>query len=171
MPHMTIRTPAAGELTALQDIELASGRAFADIGMQAIADDPPPTLTTFAAYRDAGHAWVATDGHDHPIAFILAELVDGDAHIAQVSVHPDHAHHGIGAALIEHVAAWARSRGLPALTLTTFTDVPWNGPYYTRLGFRPIPDADLAPELRAIREDEAGRGLDAWPRTAMIRPL
>ena len=40
-------------------------------------------------------------------------------------------------ALIEHVAGWARAHGSPALTLTTFTEVPWNAPYYERLGFRP----------------------------------
>lgn len=171
MPAMTIRTPADGELPALQEIEVAAGRPFAAIGMALIADDPPPSLTTFAAYRDDGRAWIATDPSDRPIAFILADIVDGDAHITQVSVHPDHAHQRIGAALIEHVATWARHRGLPALTLTTFTDVPWNGPYYARLGFHPVPDADLPPELRAIRAEETGRGLDRWPRTAMLRQL
>lgn len=168
---MNIRHPTADELTVIQDIEVASGRQFGDIGLQTIADDPPPGAATLAGYRDAGRAWVATDGHDRPVAFLIADLVDGDAHIAQVSVHPGHARRGIGAALIEHLAAWARERGLPALTLTTYTDVPWNGPYYARLGFRPIPDADLTPELRAIRAEEIGRGLDRWPRTAMIRDL
>lgn len=171
MPGMTIRTPGAGELPGIQAIELAAGRPFADIGMTAIAADPPPDLTTLAAYRDDGRAWVATDSHDHPVAYLLADIVDGDAHIAQVSVHPASARRGIGAALIDHAAAWARDRGLPALILTTFAHVPWNGPYYARLGFRPIPEAELAPGLRAIREEEARRGLDRWPRTAMIREL
>lgn len=171
MPGMTIRPPATGELPTLQNIELAAGRPFAGLGMHAVADDAPPTIAAFAAYRDAGRAWVATGPDDRPVAFVLADIVDGDAHIAQVSVHPDHARHGIGATLIEHVATWARHRGLPAVTLTTFTDVPWNGPYYTRLGFHPVPDADLPPQLRAIREEETRRGLDRWPRTAMLRQL
>lgn len=168
---MTIRPPTVGELTVIQDIEVASGRQFGDIGLRIIADDPPPPVSTLAGYRDAGRAWVATDEHDRPVAFLIADIVDGDAHISQVSVHPDHARQGIGAALIEHVAAWARERGLPALTLTTYTDVPWNGPYYARLGFHPVPDADLPPELRAIRAEETARGLDLWPRTAMHRDL
>lgn len=171
MPHVTIRPPTTAELPILRDIESAGGQAFAAIGMRLIADDPPPPVATFAAYRDNGRVWVATDADDRPVAFVLADVVDGDAHISQVSVHPDHAGHRIGAALIEHVAAWARDRGLPALTLTTYTDVPWNGPYYARLGFHPIPDAGLAPELRAIRTEEISRGLDRWPRTAMIREL
>lgn len=171
MPRVTIRPPTTDELPILREIESAGGQAFAAIGMRLIADDPPPPVATLAAYRDDGRVWVATDADDRPVAFVLADVVDGDGHISQVSVHPDHAGRRIGAALIEHVAAWARDRGLPALTLTTYTDVPWNGPYYARLGFRPIPDADLTPELRAIRAEEIGRGLDRWPRTAMIRDL
>jgi hypothetical protein len=38
--------------------------------------------------------------------------------------------------------AWAQRHGLAALTLTTFTDVPWNMPYYERLGFRHLCDID-----------------------------
>jgi GNAT superfamily N-acetyltransferase len=92
-------------------------------------------------------------------------------HVEQVSVHPDHARRGIGAALIEHVAGWAGERGSAALTLTTFADVPWNGPYYERLGFRVLAGADLTPGLRAVRAQEAAHGLDEWPRIAMRREL
>jgi ribosomal protein S18 acetylase RimI-like enzyme len=45
-----------------------------------------------------------------------------------VSVHPRCARRGVGRALIDHLADHARATGAPALTLTTFADVPWNGP-------------------------------------------
>ena len=61
--------------------------------------------------------------------------------------------------------------GVPALTLTTFTDVPWNAPYYVRCGFRILADAQLTPGLRAIRDREAAHGLDRWPRVCMRRDL
>lgn len=86
-------------------------------------------------------------------------------------MHPEHAAHRHGSALVEHIAAWSRDRGHPALTLTTYRDVPWNGPYYVRRGFRILDDAELGPGLRAIRDDEAARGLDRWPRVAMRRDL
>ena len=73
--------------------------------------------------------------------------------------------------LIETLAEWAGSRGLTALTLTTFETVPWNAPYYERLRFRVVPEAEIGAGLRSIRRAEAARGLDAWPRVAMIRPL
>jgi hypothetical protein len=67
--------------------------------------------------------------------------------------------------------AWAQRHGLAALTLTTFTDVPWNMPYYERLGFRNLCDIELTPGLRAVRAREAIRGLDAWPLTTMRRDI
>jgi hypothetical protein len=35
----------------------------------------------------------------------------------------------LGRQLIAAVVDWARARGATALTLTTFADIPWNGPY------------------------------------------
>jgi hypothetical protein len=57
------------------------------------------------------------------------------------------------------------------MTLTTFRDVPWNGPYYTRLGWSALPAADLPPELAAARRHERDLGLDQWPRQAMAKNL
>ena len=57
------------------------------------------------------------------------------------------------------------------VTLTTFTDVPWNGLYYRRLGFRPIPSDEITPGLRALREHEDQHGLDRWPRECLLLKL
>ena len=122
-------------------------------------------------YQRAGHAWVATDNDGQPIAYLLLDVVDGAAHIEQVSVHPDHARRGLGRALLSVAEEWAARQGLSALTLTTFTDVPWNAPYYSRLGFRVVAEDDWTPGLIRIRNHEAALGLDAWPRTVMRRPV
>jgi hypothetical protein len=49
--------------------------------------------------------------------------------------------------------------------------VPWNGPYYARLGFTVVPDDEAGPGLLALRSHERAIGLDAWPRQSMRRPL
>ena len=157
-----IRPAREDDLPRLRAIERAAGRAFAGLGMAAIAEDEPPSAETLRAYRAAGRLWV----HGDPAtAYLMAEPVDGSLHIEQVSVHPDHAGRRIGRDLIEHVAALA---GTP-VTLTTFADVPWNAPYYERLGFRRLADAELTDGLRRIRRREAELGLDRWPRVAMRR--
>jgi GNAT superfamily N-acetyltransferase len=159
-----IRVASLTDLPALGDIERAAGEPFRDLGMAAIADDEPFTLAELTTYQRAGHAWVYGDP---PVSYVLVDEIDGYAHIEQVSVHPGHSRQGIGRMLIDHVGTWATSRGLAGLTLTTFTDVPWNAPYYARLGFRVV--TDLSPGLRAVRAHEAAIGLDAWPRVVMRR--
>ncbi|MEV7520527.1 GNAT family N-acetyltransferase [Streptomyces sp. NPDC091371] len=172
---MRIRAARRDELTALQDIERAAGLCFRDIGMPEIADDEPLPVEELARYLTTGLAWVAVDGDDAgaapPVAYLIADRVDGGLHVEQVSVRPDHARRGIGRALLEHLAERAVQEGAPALTLTTFTEVPWNAPYYERCGFRALEDSSLTPGLREIRAREAEHGLDRWPRVCMRRTL
>jgi GNAT superfamily N-acetyltransferase len=165
-----IRAARADDLAALRDIERVAGD-WAAIGMQAIADDEPPSVEELGEYQRDGRAWVYADADDRPLAYLIARWVDGSVHIEQVSVHPGAAGRRIGRALIDAVAGWARRHHAAALTLTTFTEVPWNAPYYLRLGFRPLTEGELTPGLWEIRAAEAAHGLDRWPRTAMRREL
>ena len=164
-----IRAAAAEDLPVLRDIEWAAGDAFRDLGMHQVADDPPPAIEILRRFQRDGRAWVFVDAADRPVAYLLVEAVDGRAHVEQVSVHPAHAHNGIGRQLIDRADSWAAEHELPGLTLTTYVQVPWNGPYYQRLGFRYLNDEEISEGLRAIREEEAASGLDKWPRGVMIR--
>jgi len=166
-----IRPATPADLPVLPGIESAAGAAFADIGMAEIANDADPTVEELTRYQVAGRAWVAVEDADQPVAYLVADVVDGCLHIEQVSVHPAWAHQGVGRALIDESARWAAGQGLASLTLTTFADVPWNAPYYLSCGFAVIPEAQLSPGLRGIRRAEAARGLDAWPRVCMSRPV
>ncbi|MDL5205783.1 GNAT family N-acetyltransferase [Streptomyces sp. ALI-76-A] len=168
---MRIRDVRLNELPLLQDIERAAGQCFRDIGMPEIADDEPLPLDELARYHHTGSAWVAADAADVPVAYLIADQVDGNLHVEQVSVHPDSARRGVGRSLLDHLARNATSVRAPALTLTTFTEVPWNAPYYTRCGFRLLDDSELTPGLRKIRAREAQHGLDRWPRACMRRAL
>jgi GNAT superfamily N-acetyltransferase len=168
---MHIRAVRLDELPVLQDIERAAGQSFRDIDMPEIAEDEPLPLDELARYHHADLAWIAADDADAPVAYLIADRVDGNLHVEQVSVHPDSARRGIGRLLLDHLATHAMSAGAPALTLTTFTHVPWNAPYYARCGFQLMDDSRLTPGLRKIREREAAHGLDRWPRTCMRRPL
>jgi len=166
-----IRTAGPDQLEALRAIEVAAGRRFADIGMASIADAPPLPAEELATYQRDGRAWVYSDPEAGPVGYLLAEPVDGNAHIQQVSVHPTFAHQGIGRRLIDHLCGWARDEGRPAVTLTTFALVPWNAPYYRRCGFRVMDGHELGPDLLRLRRAERAEGLDTEPRLAMIRSV
>ena len=162
-----IRPARADDLEHLPDIERAAGEPFRALGMAAVADDDPPTVRELAVFQQDGRAWVVADDTGRPVGYVLVDVVDGCAHVEQVSVQPRYARQGLGRRLLDTVELWARRLGLPAMTLTTFADVPWNAPYYERLGWHQLDRSDLTPELAAIRELEAARGLDRWPRVAM----
>ena len=90
-----------------------------------------------------------------PVGMARIELVDGHAHLGQLSVLPEYGRLGIGTDLVQASIEWARERGYDELTLTTFADVPFNAPWYQRLGFRVVPEHDaLGPELAGIVDQE-----------------
>jgi GNAT superfamily N-acetyltransferase len=168
---MPIRDAQAAELPLLQDIDVATGQMFRDIGMPEIAEYGPWTLPDLEHSRAAGLLWVIPGDAGQAVAFLMGDLVDGCLHVEQLSVHPGSARRGLGRTLLEHAAQRAAADALPALTLTTYARVPWNAPYYSRCGFRILDDAEVTPGLRAIRQREAAIGLDRWPRVCMRRDI
>lgn len=76
---------------------------------------------------------------------------------------------GIGRALVAAVTAEGRQRRLSAVTLTTFRNIPWNAPFYARLGFIEVAGAAMNARLAAVLKHELRRGLT--DRCAMSLPL
>lgn len=168
---MPVRPARPEDGEALRRIERLAGERFREVGLSAVADDEPPSLAVLAGYAADHRGWVATDAAGAPIGYVLVDVVDGCAHVEQISVRPDHQGAGVGRALLERVRAWAAETGRPALTLTTFADVPWNRPLYEHLGFRVLGDTEIGPELRALLGVEAAHGLDPTTRVCMRRDL
>jgi len=166
-----MREATPQDLAALRELERAAGAPFRGLGMDVVADDEPPSVTKLSEFQADGRAWVWTDSDDVPVAYILVDVIDDEAHIDQVSVHPDHARQRLGQRLLDHVEAWAQTRGLASLTLTTYGHVPWNAPYYARLGFDALEESAIGPGLQELRRKEADRGLDRWPRVAMRKSV
>ena len=85
-----VRPAATADLRRIQEIETAAGELFRALGMDAVADDPPPTVEQLSAYVAAGTAWVAADPAGDAIGYILIDAQANGAHIEQVTVHPRH---------------------------------------------------------------------------------
>jgi hypothetical protein len=71
--------------------------------------------------------------------------------------------------LVDEAERWAVRSRLSAVTLTTFRDVPWNGPWYARLGFRELGEHEWTPAIRELRDEEHRNGLDKELRIVMRR--
>lgn len=164
---LEIRPAALREFGLLPAIEAEADQALEALDPAlSVADLPPPTVEDFAG---AFHVIVA--GRP-PVAFVRLAVVDGQAHLEQLSVSLDHARRGIGRALVMAAKRWAVEAGFHLMTLTTFRDVPFNAPFYASCGFAVVPIQDQGPELKAQRTQEAELGLDLrGPRVAMSAQL
>lgn len=164
-----IRSARPDEAGLLREIERAAAQAFSTVGYPALAAGEPTAAAEFRAAAAEGMLAVAVDGDDRPAGFLLATELDDCLYVQELDVHPDHAGHRLAARLFEAADAMARRRGLPALTLTTFHHVPWNAPYYARLGFAPMSAGEVGPDLRLVIERQRTAGLDMANRVAMRR--
>lgn len=168
-----VRPALAHDVPAIQAIELDAGARFRAAGLDAVADDPPPPADLLLAHIALGTAWVATvpgGDEDVPVGYAIASVVDGEGHLDQVSVLGRAEGGGVGTALVRRVLAWSAAADHPAVTLTTFRDISWNGPWYGRLGFTEVSRAMLTPGLAAILAAERAAGLEPPVRVAMRRP-
>lgn len=151
-------------------VVLDAGSLFRDAGMAAVSDNPPPPVDEVTAQIRAGRVWVAEQDGE-VVGCLFVGVVDGDGHIEQVSTARCHQGRGLGRRLVRTAENWARAQGHHRVTLTTFSQVPWNAPYYEHLGYRVLPAEQLGPELAAARATEVALGLDVWGRCAMFRDL
>ena len=171
-PLTIIRAATPDDLPTCLEVERRAGQLFIGVGMPDIAGHDPMPLDELAEYQRDGRAWVAVDeATGAVVGYAIALTVDGNGHLEQISVDPAFGRQGNGRALIETAVAWAAGRGLPALTLTTFRDVPWNAPYYRACGFEEMAADDVGPELRERVHMEAGYGLDPAQRVCMRRRI
>lgn len=167
----TLRDGGPDDLDALAAIERRADRLYLTTGLVGMVEGRDPPVEPLRRQLRDGHVLVIDASGAGPVGFAAAELVDSALHLAQLSVDPDRQRLGLGRALVDAVVDLARASFAPAVTLTTFRDVPWNGPFYRSLGFLPL-DERLAPGLAAIRASEQARGIDAIaPRCAMAKPL
>jgi len=121
----------------------------------------------FCDAQQAARLWVAL-AEDAPVGFAHVEmLADGLPHLEEIDVHPQHGRRGVGTELVRTVCRWVARSGYPEITLTTFRSVPWNFPFYTKLGFEEIPNAELRAAVAAVVQDETARGLGPRGRVVM----
>ncbi len=159
-----VRSARPDDLPQLPQIERAAAAQFRATAYPSMAD---ADLASPLINLDQDHVWVAVTPTDAPITFAIAHLLNDAVHLHELDVDPRYARRGAGRTLIQTVADWARAAGYTALTLSTFADVPWNGPYYARLGFRTLDATRLSPALQAVRQAEAAAGLPMDHRVCM----
>lgn len=156
----SIRLATPGDAPLLPAIERSAARAFVQLPALAwIAEHTVLSSVEHLEFVAAGLEWVVVDERDRPLGFVCATAFDNALHIEELAVDYAQQGRGLGRRLIAAVRAHAEAQGFEALTLTTFVDVPWNAPFYARLGFQRLEGLALSDMLSRQMAYEASRGL------------
>ena len=153
----------------LRQIETAAAQRFRRSAHPEVARMSPTELAALEDLASEEGILVETDLRDSLLGFALYTPMAGDLYLGELNVLPEATGRRIGARLIEAVVEVAARRGCRWLLLTTFRQVPWNAPYYRRLGFEEVPEEERSAALTAEMARQAGRGLRPESRVAMRR--
>lgn len=168
--NVVIRRAEPEDFVKLSAIEVSAGELFREHGHGDIADHPPTDMPFILSCARFGTVLVA-EMKGELAGFALAASFDRHAHLYEVSVSRHHQGHGVGCLLVNAVCNWATESGYNAITLSTFTDLPWNAPFYAKLGFSIVEPGDFSPALRLLSGREEGSGLDMSRRCVMRKEL
>lgn len=157
---MDIRPAVTADLPLLEGIERAADQAFVDLF--AVADWPSASSGAWRA-RQTGFLLVA-GLPPHGFAHVLE--VEGEAHLEQIAVHPEHQRAGVGSALVRAAMDESAARGFTSLSLRTYLDIPWNAPFYARLGFV-VEEPRTGFQRRLVETERAMRLMEHGPRVLM----
>jgi GNAT superfamily N-acetyltransferase len=163
----SIRRATSADHTVLSTIERAAAAMFRNTPHPQMAD----ASLACEHLQTGDDVWVVVDGQDRPVGFAIMRAAAQAWHLQEIDVHPAHSRRGLGGRLIAAIAHEAATHGVTALTLSTCDDIPWNAPYYARLGFRALSLEELTADLWAVRRAEAAAGLPMQHRVCMRRAL
>lgn len=121
--------------------------------------------------HEQGLLLVAIEAGDTPVGFAACAIIGSYLHLLEIDVASLLQRKGIGSLLLSTVIDIATERGLEWVSLTTFSHLPWNAPWYEKKGFTRIISAELPAFLAEILKEEAARGLNPDNRVAMRKML
>ncbi|WP_339533206.1 GNAT family N-acetyltransferase [Pseudomonas mucidolens] len=166
---IVIRLAVPRDAVLLPAIERSAAQAFRRIeGLHWLAEAQVMAVEQHRRLIALSTCWVAMDASNQRVGFLSAQRYGDDLHIHELSVKQSMQGQGVGRRLLETVMNAAISQRLRAVTLTTFSEVPWNAPFYQRLGFEQDVLAKSDPRLAALLRDEYLYGFAPDSRCAMV---
>lgn len=159
MSAVLIRAACPDDLPYLAAIETSCAETFIRYGRPLADGSPLAPPEQWEAALAAGLLWVADDAACGPVGFLAAALTEDGLYVSEVDVRMEHQRRGHGRRLMDAAIAAAKARGLAAVTLTTFRDIPWNAPFYASLGFRELKTDQMSVHLAEEIADQAAHGL------------
>ena len=168
MEGMRLRKTQLTDITPLQLLEKAAAERF--LAIPALAFIAEMAATESDTHRVAiarELSWLIESERGEIAGFCYCEPQERSLYLAEISTHPAFQRRGIGRQLLRHVREDAGRLGYHDITLTTYRDVAWNAPWYSRMGFTCIAPQHISTELARHLEEQREAGMMVQPRVAM----
>ena len=165
---MIIRLTVEIDVPLFARIERSAATLFLDTDRAWVAGEEPTDHEHHDRAIAEGLRWVAVAGSE-PVGFLLGQLVDASLYVAELAVASAHQRRGAARLLMATAETHAREIGAVTISLATYRDLPWNAPFYRRLGFDE--PCVLPPYLAEQLHAQAKRGYDAALRCGMVKRL
>ena len=167
MTEICIKLAGSEHLSAIPAIELAASAMFPEADLPVEVRYLVIENELLQEAQSDARLWVALTDERTPVGFAMAGIIDGGAHLDEMNVMPDFGRQGVGTRLVRTIIDWARSDNHLELTLITFRHLPWNAPFYEKMGFKVMKCSEVGEELASLLQAESEAGIDVHKRVCM----
>lgn len=144
--NVYLRAFHCDEVETLRSIERSARSRYAQLDSFAAVVQASP----IAPERFLSGETVVAEIDGKACGYVLMQPLDGMMYIANIMVEPAASGRGVGAGLLAAVHSRAMELNLSGIALTTFKSPRWNGPWFRKAGFIPMPDDRIGDGLAAI---------------------
>lgn len=163
-----IRPARPADAANLPAIERSAAGLFRlDPALAWLADSDVADTAQHLQAIEYAHVWVAENTDGQLAGFLRAVEISHWLHVEELSVSQEFQGQGIGRTLMLAAIEEARRQRLAGLTLTTFRDLPWNAPFYQRMGFVVLAEENTDAHLTQALSNEVTHGFPGERRCAM----
>ncbi|KAF2721184.1 hypothetical protein K431DRAFT_285021 [Polychaeton citri CBS 116435] len=178
-PQFRVDIATSDDIPQICTIERSATTRYGQIPALAhLVDGTALAESTVQSWLDEGCIFLAKDilKQNEAVGFAACHPKDSRPYLAEISVSSDYHRQGVGGLLLQVVKDYGRreaaSKGESArITLTTYPDVLWTGPWYSKFGFVEVEAEELGPEhVAKMVTDEETRDLvqPGYRRCCMI---
>ena len=170
MEEFRLRPAKDGDLPVLVEIDDEASLLYSEAGISFDLEADHPFVKSeslrWGRAITLGRVCIAESREGRAVGFAVLGTVDGEPYLDQIAVRPEAMRRGIGTALMR----WTfEQTAAQRLWLTTYAQVPWNGPYYERFGFRTVPESEWGADVRATIASQRAVLPSPENRIAMVR--
>lgn len=175
---MHLRAATSTDIPQICHVDTEASLRFGSI--QALSDladgsHGPLEPQTVQEWLNKGSIYVVEDGSTLT-GFVAAQPRDSVLYVAELAVLESEQGRGIGSMLLDRIINLARQEARDAgrtsarVSLTTYADVHWNGPWYRKRGFREVePESVGSWHVEKARQDDSDLARPGFRRCCMLR--